>query len=501
MGLGVKSQMQDQQGLTSMLMRVGPSWAPQASLGRRSVSGIAIFYRGCLIKGISRVQGCVSLSSCEAELRSIPTAVQESEGIATLIEQLANRKMELVLHTDSSSAKAVLLNRGLSRRVRHLDIAVCYLQERIQEAGSLKVVWCPTSAMVADILTKCLGLELFGRHQGALGIIEDETVQRVQMICGFKLDGSDFDEGLDFERIFELCDESDVGQRDCEASVDRNSFCSSSGSDRIPALGSIDQSLEMTTAGQSQEVGAPFWCKTCKWLFKNEDSYGLTQAKEGYVCGKCKNESTVTGSAAQHAFKMREKDKTKRWGNKGEGKGSASEKAPITPAPSSAGEGDPLEMAPITPAPGWMMETVSWFSDLGSGESTPDWYKALREAVCRKGRPLRNLGDEFERLTSLLDDEEKARYDSDLESLKQQNKDLFEVLQTGDFERLIVVIDLRGQFGGQASLWEVVTSAGNLFTTVPCGISGLSLAAFICGLCYKGAVPLVLVGDTLDIGI
>ena len=234
------------------------SWAPQASLGRRSVSGIAIFYRGCLIKGISRVQGCVSLSSCEAELRSILTAVQESEGIATLIEQLANRKMELVLHTDSSSAKAVLLNRGLSRRVRHLDIAVCYLQERIQEAGSLKVVWCPTSAMVADILTKCLGLELFGRHQGALGIFEDETVQRVQMICGFKLDGSDFDEGLDFERIFELCDESDVGQRDCEASVDRNSFCSSSGSDRIPALGSIDQSLEMTTAGQSQEVGAPF---------------------------------------------------------------------------------------------------------------------------------------------------------------------------------------------------------------------------------------------------
>ena len=89
-----------------------------------------------------------------------------------------------------------------------------------------------------------------------------------------------------------------------------------------------------------------------------------------------------------------------------------------------------------------------------------------------------------------------------MESLKQQNKDLYEVLlRTGDFERLIVAIDLRGQFGGQASLWEVVTSTGNLFTTVPCGISGLSLAAFVCGLCYKGAVPVVLVGDTLDVGI
>ena len=270
-------------------------------------------------------------------------------------------------------------------------------------------------------------------------------------------------------------------------------------------MGSCDHSLEMTTAVQNPEVAAPFWCKTCKWLFKSEDSYGLTQTKEGetvcYDCGKCKSEITVTGSAAQHALNMREKDKTKRWGNKGEGKGSAPEKAPTTPAPSIAGKGDPFEMAPLTPAPGWMMETISWFSDLGGEDSTPDWYKALHEAVCRQGRPFRDLGDEFERLTSLFGDEEKARYDSDLESLKQQNKDLFEVFQTGDFERLIVVIDLRGQFGGQASLWEVVTSTGNLFTTVPCGISGLSLAAFVCGLCHKGAVPLVLVGDSLDVGI
>ena len=142
------------------------SWAPQASLGRRSVSGIAIFYRGCLIKGISRVQGCVSLSSCEAELRAILTAVQESEGLATLIGQLAESEITIRLHTDSSSAKAVLLNRGLSGRVRHLDIAVCYLQERIQE--TLKVLWCPTSAMVADVMTKCLSQMTFTQHERAL---------------------------------------------------------------------------------------------------------------------------------------------------------------------------------------------------------------------------------------------------------------------------------------------------------------------------------------------
>ena len=78
------------------------------------------------------------------------------------------------------------------------------------------------------------------------------------MICGLKLHGSDFDEGLDFERIFELCGESDVGQLDREESVDRNSFCSSSGSDRIPSLGSGDHSLEMTTDYCCAESGG--WC-------------------------------------------------------------------------------------------------------------------------------------------------------------------------------------------------------------------------------------------------
>ena len=69
----------------------------------------------------------------------------------------------------------------------------------------------------------------------------------------------------------------------------------SMGSEKVPAV-------------QNQDVGAEFWCKTCKWLFKNEEAYGLKPRN----CGKHKSEITVMGSAAQHAFNMREKDKTKR---------------------------------------------------------------------------------------------------------------------------------------------------------------------------------------------
>ena len=174
----------------AQLVHADASWAPQASLGRRSVSGIAIFFGGCLIKGISRVQGCVSLSSCETELRAILTAVQESEGLATLIGQLAESDVTIRWHTDSSSARAVLLNRGLSRRVRHLDIAVCYFQERIQEAQTLKVIWCPTAGMIADVLTKCLS-----QHSVSTSKLWVYSLVKMCSRCGGSVES---DQGLEF---------------------------------------------------------------------------------------------------------------------------------------------------------------------------------------------------------------------------------------------------------------------------------------------------------------
>ena len=337
--------------------------------------------------------------------------------------------------------------------------------------------------MVADILTKCLSMDLFQWHQGALGIFEDETVQKVHMICGMKFDGDLF--------------------------PDRSFVGSSLEGDWIPETGSMGTSVEKVPAGQNQDATAPFWCKTCKWLFKNEDAYGLNKTPEGFSCGKCKSEITVMGSAAQHAFNMREKDKTKRWGSKGESKGPTSDKAPITPAHQREGE------VPITPAPSGAVDSSGgsvqpdplfpWFSDLSDQKGTPEWYNDMRDAVCRKGKPYRELVDKFERFISLLNEEGMTKYSKDYTSLKHQNRELLKACEeAGSFaalEKLIMVIDLRGQFGGQAALWEVVTTSGCVLTEVPYGTSGLSLATFVCGLCQKGATPLVLVGDDPDLSV
>ena len=311
-------------------------------------------------------------------------------------------------------------------------------------------------------------MDLFQRHQGALGIFEDETVQKVHMICGMRFDGDLFS--------------------------DRSSDGSSFESEWIPEIGSMGTSVEKVTAVQNQE--APFWCKTCKWLFKNEGAHGLNKTSDGFSCGKCKSEITVMRSMAQHAFNMREKDKNKRWGSKGEGK----DKAPITPAPQNESD------VPLTPAPSGQPDPpLSWFPDLSDQMGTPEWYKDMHDAVCRKGKPYRELVDKFERFISLLNEEGMTRYSKDYTSLKHQNRELFKACEeAGSFaalEKLIMVIDLRGQFGGQAALWEVVTTSGCVLTEVPYGTSGLSLATFVCGLCQKGATPLVLIGDEPDLSV
>ena len=493
------------------------SWAPQASLGRRSVSGIAIFYRGCLIKGISRVQNCVSLSSCEAELRAILTAVQEGEGISTLIEQLATKKVEIVLHTDSSSARAVLLNRGLSRRVRRLDIAVCYLQERIQEAGNLKVVWCPTSTMVADIMTKCLSLELFERRQNALGIFEDDYAQKVHKICGIRF----MEKGFGRTCICDLSSDS-TGECGCEDDYEDESVvheCYGSSSERekdliwcegmagLPTFGAMDQTAEMSGAGQGSAsqtpkgaeklLEAPSWCKSCKWLFKSVDSFGLTLADDEthYVCGKCKDKLTVTGSAAQHAFNLREKDKARRW-SKGESKGKPSEKVPTSPkerGPSVVPDAVPEATVEVK---------EGWISELGDELKTPAWYGRLHQLVCTEGKPFRDLDGEIRKLVGeLKNPEETSVCNRDCDRLNALNKDLCDICTDAEFSQFLMVVDLRGVAKGQAAVWEAASMSGCLFLDVPAGINGLALTAYICVLCKKGVVPVMLVSEHLDVSI
>ena len=65
-----------------------------------------------------------------------------------------NLKLQLSLHTDSSSAKEVASRRGAGKSTRHIQMRMLWLQER---AKHLRVVKVATESNLADMLTKALG--------------------------------------------------------------------------------------------------------------------------------------------------------------------------------------------------------------------------------------------------------------------------------------------------------------------------------------------------------
>ena len=67
-----------------------------------------------------------------------------------------NLKLQLSLHTDSSSAKAIALRRGTGKSTRHIQTRMLWLQERVA-AKHLRVVKVASESNPADMLTKALG--------------------------------------------------------------------------------------------------------------------------------------------------------------------------------------------------------------------------------------------------------------------------------------------------------------------------------------------------------
>jgi hypothetical protein len=56
---------------------------------------------------------------------------------------------------DNQSTIAIALNPIQHQRVKHMDVRVHYLRDHL-DRGDIKLVYCPTKLMIADILTKPL---------------------------------------------------------------------------------------------------------------------------------------------------------------------------------------------------------------------------------------------------------------------------------------------------------------------------------------------------------
>lgn len=133
-------------------------WAGDVT-DRKSTSGFVFQLVGGPISWGSKKQSSVSLSTSEAEYVALSLAIQEAKWVYRLLcEVLAATGAplpKLVVFEDNQSCIKMTKNPVNHGRAKHIDIKFHHIRDEVK-SGEVEVEYCPTAAMLADLLTKGL---------------------------------------------------------------------------------------------------------------------------------------------------------------------------------------------------------------------------------------------------------------------------------------------------------------------------------------------------------
>ena len=131
-------------------------WASQAH--RHSISGYAFLFNGGAISWRSNKQPIVALSSTEAEYIAASDSSREAIWLRYLASELTGTPLSkpTLLRCDNQSAIKLVDNSDMFHaRTKHIDIRYHFIRELVDDK-KIRLEYCPTNEMAADLLTKPL---------------------------------------------------------------------------------------------------------------------------------------------------------------------------------------------------------------------------------------------------------------------------------------------------------------------------------------------------------
>jgi hypothetical protein len=166
--LAVKFQRQEDEA--SMLRGFSDAdWAGDPD-DRHSTSGIIFMMSGGPVTWMSKKQGMVTLSTAEAEYVALSFATQEAVWLRRLLKDLQMCvEKPTILMEDNQGAICIAKNPVYHNRTKHIDIRFHYIREAVQNEV-IKLEYCPTNDMIADLLTKPLPKGQFEKLREAMGL-------------------------------------------------------------------------------------------------------------------------------------------------------------------------------------------------------------------------------------------------------------------------------------------------------------------------------------------
>ena len=134
---------------------------------RRSTSGGAAMFGGCLLKHWSKTQTTISLSSGEAELHGIAHGAAQALGMQSLLKDLG-WTIAIRIHSDATAAIGICRRKGLGK-VRHLATTDLWIQDKVR-SRQLELVKILGTENPADVLTKYVNRQLMEEATSKLGL-------------------------------------------------------------------------------------------------------------------------------------------------------------------------------------------------------------------------------------------------------------------------------------------------------------------------------------------
>ena len=145
-------------------------WAGDTN-DRKSTSGYVFMMSGSAISWRSKKQSSVALSTAEAEYIALSSATQEAMWLRQLLSSLKDFPLSepTIIYEDNQSTICMAKNNQSHGRSKPVDIKFHFVREQVEQQ-TIKVTYCKSEEMNADIFTKGILNNQFKRLRTKLGM-------------------------------------------------------------------------------------------------------------------------------------------------------------------------------------------------------------------------------------------------------------------------------------------------------------------------------------------
>ena len=150
---------------------------------RKSISGYIFILAGSPISWQAKKQSTIALSTAEAEYAAHMHAAKEAIWLQNLLKDLGMTKYApKIINVDNQGTIALAENPIHHARTKHLDVQLQFVRNSI-ENGIIKLQYCPTDDMLADIMTKALAKDKHAAMRRSIGLLGNTTPCSFEYVC------------------------------------------------------------------------------------------------------------------------------------------------------------------------------------------------------------------------------------------------------------------------------------------------------------------------------